>query len=142
MQQDAIFQPFIGMLVLTFVVWVHLYVRRIAYMRAERIHPQKLTTPDKRNNLIPEDVSYPAFNFRNLLELPMLFYVVCLYLYVAGSVDAFYVYAAWWFFAFRIVHSMIHCTVNRVYWRFYAYALSALGLWLMIARIVVDRLLN
>ena len=138
MQPEAIFQPFVGMLVLTFLVWVQLYVRRISYMRAERIHPQKVSTPDTRDTVLQGAVSFPAHNFRNLLELPVLFYVVCLYVYVTGSVDAAYVYAAWWFFVFRIVHSLIQCTINRVYWRFYAYAVSSLGLWFMVARIVID----
>ena len=109
------------MLVLTFLVWVHMYVRRIAYIRAQRIHPQKFTSPDARDTLLQGEVSYPAYNFRNLLELPVVFYAVCIYLYVTGTVDAMHVYAAWWFFAFRIVHSAIHCTINRVVWRFYVY---------------------
>lgn len=138
MQSEAIFHPFVGMLVLTFAVWVLLYKRRIGFMRSERIHPQKVSTPDTRDTILTGPASFPAHNFRNLLELPVLFYVVCLYVYVTGSVDAAYVYAAWWFFIFRIVHSVIQCTNNRVYWRFYAYAVSSLGLWFMVARIVID----
>lgn len=138
MPAEAIFQPFAGMLLLTLLVWLLLYKRRIGYMRANRIHPQKVSTPDTRELLLQGAVSFPAHNFRNLLELPVMFYAACLYVYVTGSVDAAYVYAAWWFFLFRIVHSVIHCTNNRVYWRFYAYAVSSLGLWFMVARIVAD----
>ena len=138
MQPESIFLPFAGMLVLTFVVWIHLYIRRIGYMRTQRIHPQKVSTPETRDTILQGEVSFPAHNFRNLLELPVLFYVVCLYLYVTASVDTAYVMAAWWFFAWRIVHSLIQCTINRVAWRFYAYAISSLGLWFMVARIVVD----
>ena len=138
MQPEAIFQPFAAMLLLTFAVWLLLYKRRIGYMRSERIHPQKVSTPDTRDTVLAGFVSFPAHNFRNLLELPVLFYVVCLYVYVTGGVDAGYVFAAWWFVLLRFVHSLIQCTNNRVYWRFYAYAVSSLGLWFMIARILLD----
>ncbi|MDX1508125.1 MAG: hypothetical protein R3358_07580, partial [Woeseiaceae bacterium] len=69
MPAEAIFQPFAGMLLLTLLVWLLLYKRRIGYMRANRIHPQKVSTPDTRELLLQGAVSFPAHNFRNLLEL-------------------------------------------------------------------------
>ena len=141
MDANEIFAPFIGMLSLTFLVWVLLYVRRIGYMTKHRIHPQRVTTPEKGKALIPEDVSYPAYNLANLFELPVVFYALCLYLYVTGNVDQIYVAAAWVFFVLRVLHSIVHCTFNRVIVRFWLYALSALALWFMLARAVIDLLL-
>jgi len=134
---DDIFMPFIGMLLLTFLVWVYLYVRRISYTIKHRIHPQRLTTPEKGKALIPDEVNYPAYNLTNLFELPVAFYAICLYLYVTGNVDATYVAAAWVFFLSRVLHSIVHCTFNRVIVRFYLYALSALALWFMLARAAI-----
>ena len=57
MQGSEIFLPFVGMLTLTFVVWVVLYVRRIGYMEKHRINPQDLTTPEKGKALLPEYIS-------------------------------------------------------------------------------------
>ena len=129
--------PMLGMMLLTFAVWVYMYILRIGYTLRQRIHPQKLTTPDKVAELIPEPVSYPAYNFRNLLELPVLFYVLCLLLYVTGIADAWDLLAAWIFVGLRVVHSVIHCTVNIVMYRFYAYFASALVLWIMLVRVVL-----
>jgi hypothetical protein len=114
-----------------------MYVLRIGHILRRRIHPQKLTTPDKVAALIPEPVSYPAYNFRNLLELPILFYALCLLLYVTGTVDSWDLLAAWLFLVLRIVHSAVHCTVNIVRYRFYAYFASALVLWIMLVRVVL-----
>ena len=136
-----IFTPFIGMLSLTFLVWVHLYVRRIGYMIKHRIDAQKLTTPEKGKSLIPEAVNYPAYNLANLFELPVVFYALCLYLYVSGNVDPTYVAAAWVFFLLRVLHSVVHCTFNRVIVRFWLYALYALALWFMLARAAIGLLL-
>ncbi|MGI9223402.1 MAG: MAPEG family protein [Woeseiaceae bacterium] len=129
--------PMLAMMLLTFVVWVYMYVLRIGHIVRQRIHPQKLTTPDKVGALISEPVSYPAYNFRNLLELPVLFYALCLLLYVTGLADAWDMVAAWVFVALRVVHSAIHCTVNVVKYRFYAYFASALVLWAMLAYVVL-----
>ncbi len=141
MDSGEIFTPFIGMLLLTFLVWVHLYVRRISYMIKHRIHAQKLTTPEKGKALIPEAVNYPAYNLANLFELPVAFYALCLYLYVTGNVDPIFVAAAWVFFLLRVLHSVVHCTFNRVIVRFWLYALSALALWFMLARVMIGLLL-
>jgi len=133
---ESILLPMLGMMLLTFVVWVYMYILRLGHIVRQRIHPQKLTTPDKVAELIPEPVSYPAYNFRNLLELPVLFYALCLFLYVTGSVDEWYLVAAWLFVALRVVHSVIHCTVNIVIWRFVVYFVSALALWFMLLRVL------
>jgi len=134
MQGNEIFGPFFGMILLTLIVWIALYVRRIGYLKRNRIHAQKVSTPDKVVDVIPEHVQYPAYNFRNLLELPVLFYVLCLYLYVSGNVDSLYVIAAWLFVALRAVHSTIQCTTNIVMQRFTAYMAGAVVLWLMVLR--------
>ena len=53
------------------------------------------------------------------------------------QVDATYVNAAWIFFAFRALHSAVHCTFNLVMLRFYLYLIAALALWFMFARAVL-----
>ncbi len=137
MQQSGIFVPFVGMLTLTFVVWVVLYVRRIGYMKKHRVNPQDFTTPEKGKGLLPEYVNYPAYNLANLFELPVVFYAICLYLFASGAVDQTYVAAAWVFFVLRVLHSIVHCTINRVMLRFQLYALSALALWFMLGRLII-----
>jgi len=132
----AILQPVLAMFVLTAIVWVVLYARRLPAMRKAGVPTQTYTTPDKGAALLPESVAYPANNFRNLFELPVLFYALCLYLYVTGTADATDVTAAWVFMGFRAVHSAIHCTVNIVIWRFGAYLVSTLALFFMIGRAV------
>lgn len=136
MMNAAILQPVLAMFVLTAVVWVVLYAKRLPAMRKAGVPTQTYTTPDKGAALLPESVAYPAHNFRNLFELPVLFYALCLYLYVTGTADATDVTAAWVFMGFRAVHSAIHCTVNIVIWRFGAYLVSTLALFFMIGRAV------
>ena len=138
MNEQTILEPFLAMMVLTFAVWVYLYIRRIGYIVAHRIHPQKLATTEKGLALIPEQVNLPAYNFRNLFEMPVLFYALCLYLYATASVDQSYVVAAWFFVAVRALHSLLQCTLNIVRLRFALYMLSSFALWWMMFRAVLQ----
>ena len=88
--------------------------------------------------MLPEEISYPSNNFKNLFELPVLFYALCLYLYVTATVERPDVIAAWLFFGLRVVHSAIHCTVNIVIAGLLAYFAAALALWFMLARAVLN----
>ena len=134
---DQILAPMLGMMVLTAIVWFVLYARRIPAMRKAGVPTQEYTTPDKGATLLPEAVSYPSNNLKNLFELPVLFYALCLYLFVTQSAEPADIYAAWVFFGFRTVHSAIHCTVNVVVARFAAYFVATLALWFMLARAVL-----
>ena len=138
MSNEQILTPMLGMMALTAVVWFVLYARRIPAMRKVGVPAQEYTTPDKGAALLPEAVSYPSNNFKNLFELPVIFYALCLYLYVTESAAAADVIAAWLFFGFRVVHSAIHCTVNIVMARFVAYSAAALALWFMLARALLE----
>ncbi len=138
MQDSAIFAPFLGMMLLTLAVWLYMYARRLSFLFANKIDYRKIDTPDKAAGVIPEKVACASYNLKNLFELPVLFYAICVYLYVSGSVDTLYLVAAWWFFIFRIVHSYIHCTSNNVPQRFGAYAISAIGLWFIVVRAAIQ----
>lgn len=134
MTDIQIFGPFLAMMLLTGIVWVVLYVRRLTYIFSQRIDAQQLTIPEKGAALIPEDVNWPSYNFRNLFEMPVLFYALCLLLFVTNRVDALFIGCAWAYAALRTVHSLIHCTLNIVKFRFAAYMLSSIVLWFMFVR--------
>ncbi|MGB5625547.1 MAG: MAPEG family protein [Woeseiaceae bacterium] len=140
MNNDLILQPMIVMMLLTAGVWLVLFAKRIPAMRAAKLPAQTYTTPDKTIELLPEAVSYPSNNLKNLFELPVLFYALCLLLYVTGNVDAVYLSAAWAFVGFRFLHSLIHVTINIVMVRFLCYLIASVALWFMLARAAIDTL--
>jgi hypothetical protein len=79
-------------------------------------------------------------NFRNLFELPVLFYVALLVLASTGHVSPATLLLAWLFVVLRVLHSAIHCTYNRVVHRFYAYLAGGVVLWVLWGVIAVDLL--
>ncbi len=136
MQQTAIFGPVLALMTLTLAVWVFMYVRRIAFIRNERIDPRQLEIPGELARLSPAAVSNPSDNLKNLFELPVLFYALALILFVTNGVDGIYVVTAWLFVLFRVAHSIVHCTFNRVMVRFSCYVAASLALWFMLLRAV------
>jgi hypothetical protein len=134
MNGQAVFLPMLATMALTAVVWFYMYAKRIPAMRRAKISVQTYTTPETVAEHLPDEVNYSANNLKNLFELPVLYYSLCLYLYVSGNVDTAYVVAAWLFFVFRTLHSFVHCTRNIVMLRFYLYAAAASVLWFMLGR--------
>ena len=85
---------------------------------------------------VPAAVSIPNRNYMNLLEFPLLAYVVCLLAYVATSVTPLMVALAWSYVALRTLHSAIHLTYNQVAHRALAFGASNIVLvvlWIQVA---------
>ncbi|WP_172806848.1 MAPEG family protein [Endozoicomonas arenosclerae] len=140
MTQDSIFIPFLGMMLLTFIVWIYMFIQRLVHMTASNIDPQEAISPDKFNAMVPDKVAAPGHNFRNLVELPLLFYGLCIYLYLTSQVDSGYLYAAYIFLGFRVLHSLIQCSFNNVNLRFSAYIVASIALWYILIRSIINAL--
>lgn len=133
MDQKAIFAPIFAMFLLTLTVWIYMYARRIPFITKNSFPPEKLQ-PLEFARLSPPAVSNPSDNLKNLFELPVLFYALGNYLFVTSQVDRLYLLISWIFVGFRILHSLVHCTINRVLLRFYLYLTASLALWCMVLR--------
>jgi hypothetical protein len=133
MDQTTIFHPFLATMLLTLVVWVYMYARRLTFIFSSGLDPKQMT-PAELARLSPTQVSSPSDNLKNLFEVPTVFYAVVLYLYLVHQVDELYVGAAWTFFVFRALHSVVHCTFNFIPLRFFLYVSSSLAVWLMVVR--------
>ena len=126
--------PMVAQVALTAAVWVALYIARIGEMNARRINPQSVRTSRLAAGVL-ENVA-AADNFRNLFEVPVLFFAVCLAFAVSARTSPGAVVLAWLYVALRAAHSLIHLSYNRVMHRFTVYAASTLtvfALWLLFA---------
>lgn len=137
MSDREIFQPFFAMMLVTLAVWIYMYMRRTTYLIQERVDLRKVDTPAKMDVVVPGNANLPSYALKNLFELPVIFYALCLYLYLASEVDALYVTAGWLFVVGRALHAAIYCGSNKVMHRFIAYFLSALILWAMMLRATI-----
>lgn len=130
----AMLMPMAAMVGLTLIVWVRLYIERIGEMRTRRIHPQAVATGREAATVLTHTQS--ADNLRNLFEMPVLFYALYLAVVTVGVATPFLVNGAWAYVILRAVHSLIHCTYNRVMHRFAVYVASTLLLFTLWAAFV------
>ncbi|MEO8803290.1 MAG: MAPEG family protein [Rudaea sp.] len=123
------FWPALAMVALTFVVWLRMFFTRVAQMKRDRIHPQAVATSAQAALKLTD--SRAADNFRNLFELPVLFYLAVVITVQFAQVSLTTLVLTWLFVALRIVHSAIQCTYNKVMHRFYAYLTGGAVLWIL-----------
>ncbi len=133
MNQQNIFEPVFAMLILTLLVWLYMYSRRIPFIKKINFAPGELT-PEELQRRSPPAVSNPSDNLKNLFEIPVIFYFLALYLFVTKQVDQIYLIASWSFVILRIAHSIVHCTFNAVMLRFCLYLLSTFSFWFIVLR--------
>ncbi len=111
--------------------WFKLYVDRIGEFNRRKLTPEKLKSGEQKL----EDVQ-SSDHFKNLFEVPVLFYTLCGALAVTKSNSDFQYWAAWIYVGLRVVHAFIHCTYNDIMHRFKVYAASTLllfGMWAVFA---------
>jgi len=136
MEQINIFFPMIALVALTFAVLLVIpYVRFKAGFQG-RLPRDAFKYGESPN--VPPDVSLPNRNLMNLLEMPVLFYVACITLYVTKNVDGNALFLAWLYFGLRLCHSVVHITYNKVFHRFLVFAASNVVLALIWARLFRD----
>lgn len=134
MPLNPILWPGVALVALTFVVAVVMYRRRIGEMVRERIHPQSVALSAQVAQRLSD--SRASDNYRNLFELPVLFYFGIALAAAAGVSDPYVLVLAWTFVGLRIAHSAIQCSYNKVMHRFRVFlagmAVLAL-LWIRLA---------
>ena len=138
MEARLIYWPAVAMVALTIVVWVRMYRTRIAQMKRERIHPQAVATSAQVAAKLTD--SKAADNFRNLFELPVLFYLAIVVAAQTSQVGILTLVLAWVFVVLRVLHSFIHCGYNKVLHRFYAYFFGGVVLWALWAVLAIGLL--
>jgi hypothetical protein len=126
----AILYPMLALAALTFGVLLLVPVARFRAAFRGQVNPGDFRYGESAR--VPGAVSLPNRNFMNLLEMPVLFYVACLALYVTGKADGTAIALAWAYVALRVAHSAVHLTYNNVFHRLAAYAASVavlLAIW-------------
>jgi len=114
-----------------------MYYLRLSFLKREKINPQSVATSRQMLEAVPETVNNSSDNLKNLFELPVIFYVLCIFLFITQKVDSVNLVLAYCFVIFRIGHSVIHCTYNKVIHRFFVYMLSSFILWALVIRSIL-----
>lgn len=108
----------------------------LAYSRVSRIAKQGLA--EIRKTGFPVHVNNASDNFKNQFEIPVLFYALCFFFIVSGTVTPLVLTLAWVFAIGRVVHALIQLTKNIIFpYRFLVFLITALS---MVAMLIIAAL--
>ena len=127
--QHSILLPPIVLALLTGLVFTKLYRDRIAEIRARRIHPQQLATAKAAHETLQNVAA--SDNFRNMFEVPVLFYALCGFLAITQLTNLVLLACAWGYVVLRAAHTYVHLTSNTVLRRFQLFFASTIVLYVM-----------
>jgi hypothetical protein len=91
---------------------------------------------------VPPAIALPNRAYMNLLELPLLFYVVCVIAYVTATTTSAVLTLAWLYVALRVLHTLIHLLYNNVLHRLIAFAASnfvLVAMWAVVGAALYSR---
>ncbi len=119
------------MVLLTAVVGLTMLRNRVREIMRKGLDAQQIADSTRMAAQL-QDIQ-AADNFRNLFEVPVLFYTLAAIALATGYVPSWLVVCTWVFVALRVVHSLIHCTYNKVFHRLAVFLPSfglLIGMWI------------
>lgn len=135
MKDTAILLPMLALMGWTFIVLLQIPLRRFRAAFARRVTADDFKYGE--SDRVPGDVSIPNRNYMNLLEMPVLFYFLCLLYYVTDSHLGRFVGLAWLYVALRVIHSVIHLGYNNVRHRLLPFTLSTVVVITLWVRLLI-----
>lgn len=136
MRQENILLPLFLLVLFTFGVGIRMLEMRIKAVREDGLNPGYFKL--NRGGKVPEYLDKVTRHYANLFELPVLFYVVSLMLYVTQKVDMVFMALAWLFVVTRYIHGYIHITYNDLRHRRMAFLAGTVLVFCIWARLFVS----
>ncbi len=135
MDRAAILYPMFIMIIMTLVVVYHQFfiTKKLVRSKVIRLSYFKLF---KAEYDIPNELEAVRMQYRNMFEVPLLFYVLSLFLYFSNNVLAIDLILAWCFVGGRFAHFLIRIFhYDDVLIRFNCFAFSVIAItvhWLLV----------
>ncbi len=138
MLQEIVLYPALALGFWTFGILIMIPLKRSRARQEGLVTIDDFALGESAN--VPANVSLINRNYMNLLEMPVLFYAVCLMFYVTGSATMVSVVLCWVYTSIRIVHTLVHLGYNNVAHRRGVFAGSnvlLLVLWVIMTNNIV-----
>jgi len=118
MDNILIIYPILPVVLMNFIVMFHM---RYMIVKAIKKRDVKYKYFRAYEGSAPEYLLTSRHHYKNFFEIPILFYLLCLVLYMIDDVSAIDLWIAWLFVLFKGVHSYIRITSNYVPYRAYSF---------------------
>lgn len=132
--------PVFVLVLWTMVMMGWMAATRVPYMVKNNFGPESGERTADLGAKLPKEIQWKADNYNHLLEQPTAFYATALGCAMAGLGDGLTLYLAWAYVISRIVHSVIHATINNVNLRFAVFLFGSVCLIVMAANALLQLL--
>ena len=118
-------------LTLTFLALLLMVCSRVFAVARKKVKPGYFKIYQNKSDVeIPDRVLRFGRHFQNLVEIPPIFYFVCLVAIHFKQEESVELWA-WVFAVSRVLHSLVHITVNHILLRMLTFTVSCLALFFM-----------
>jgi len=87
---------------------------------------------------VPDYLKAARDHYKNFTEQPILFYLLCVLLFITENVNTLDIYIAWSYTVFKIIHSIIRFATNYVPHRSKAFYIGSIVLFAGWIRFVIS----
>ena len=124
-----IIYPVFCLVILTFFMIAATGITRLISVRRRQVHPRYYVLMS--GDTPPDYVQKIGRNMANLLEVPVLFYLLAVLVILFEISSQLLADLAWLYVVLRLVHSIIHISYNNVPHRLIVFVLSVVTLMIM-----------
>ena len=134
MEYSPILLPVVALVAWTLLVMLWMLVSRMAEFRRLGVSfgniPAGSRGADLEGRANPS-AQWKSHNYNHLMEQPTIFYAIAITLALMGMGHGMNYWLAWGYVGFRVLHSLVQCTINVVAYRFTLFTLATLCLMAM-----------
>lgn len=137
MQLLFLIYPMAVLMGLTFLMLSLILALRVKAVRLRKVSPRYFKL--NKGGELPDNLIAVSQNYSNLLELPVLFYTVCVVAIVLNQSAEYFVIHAWVYVALRYIHTYIHITYNHILHRLAIFGMSCfvlISMWVKVLLLV------
>jgi hypothetical protein len=131
MSYSPILVPVVALVAWTLVVFLWMIFTRGAAFRRMGVTLSKIPQGSRGVDLEgrgEDSAQWKSHNYNHLMEQPTIFYAIAITLALMDMGGGINYWLAWGYVGFRIIHSLIQCTVNVVAYRLPVFLLASLCL--------------
>ncbi len=132
MNYSPILAPVVTLVAWTLLVMLWMVIARSAEMRRLGMTLSNVVPGSRGFDLegrAEARAQWKSHNYNHLMEQPTIFYAIAITLALMEMGGGINYWLAWGYVGFRILHSLMQCTINVVKYRFTLFALASLCLF-------------
>jgi hypothetical protein len=134
MEYSPILLPVVVLVAWTLLVMLWMLVSRMGEFRRLGVSLGNIPAGSRGADLegrANPSAQWKSHNYNHLMEQPTIFYAIAITLALMGMGHGMNYWLAWGYVGFRMLHSLVQCTVNVVAYRFTLFTFATLCLMAM-----------